>query len=78
MRVSIVEELKFSNGTFIFKSDGTQIDPRSPEGQVIEAILKRQAQDRIDNKAQREKFIQTTEPRSKEKQDALRKKIGKD
>lgn len=48
---------RFSNGTLIYRGGSREpIDPRSPEGRTIEAILERQHRDREANARQRERF----------------------
>ena len=78
MRVSINEEWRFPNGTYIFTSDGRQVNPKDPEGAVIVSILARQAQDRKDNEEQRDKLLKTTYPRDAKKQEEARKSMKKD
>jgi len=74
--VEINKDLAFPNGTFIFRKNGTQIDPKEPEGKLIVAVLKLQEEIKSANREQKEKWIITTYPRDKVKQNELRKQFG--
>ena len=76
MHVEINEALKFPNGTYIFKPDGTQIDPNSEEGDLIKHILVAQDEAKEGNRVQKMRWILSTFPRNKEKQEEFKKKFG--
>ena len=76
MHVEINENLKFPNGNYIFKEDGTQIDPNSEEGDLIKHILEAQKEAREGNRTQKMRWILSTFPRNKEKQEEFKKKFG--
>jgi len=60
MRASINERFQFSNGTYIFNSTGRQIDPRDPDGVILEGLLSKQKETKKANKKQKEKFKRVT------------------
>ncbi len=47
MRRNVCPGMAFSNGTYIFDKYYHQINPTTPEGQIIESILVRQVEDKI-------------------------------
>ena len=53
MRRNVCPAFKFSNGTYIFDSNYLQIDPKEPQGVIIESILSRQIKDKEDSLAQK-------------------------
>lgn len=70
------ESLLFPNDVYIFKKDGTQIDPKSSEGGKIIKIFQLQEDIRQQNKEQTLKWIMETFPRDKESQEKYKKKFG--
>ena len=78
MRASINEKLGFSNGTYIFNSTGRQINPRDPDGVIIEGLLSKQKETKKANKKQKEKFKKLTEMSGEEAKEYLQSKKEED
>lgn len=74
--VTVNESFVFPNGVYIFKRDGTQIDPRSIEGRTISDIYAQQAAVKKLNTQEKLDWIKTTYPREPVKQQELRIKLG--
>lgn len=72
------KSLVFPNGVYIFREDGTQIDPRSPEGKKISLIFEAQEELHKQNREQKLKWILTTFPRDPAKQKEYMKLFGFD
>jgi len=53
MRRNVCPGMAFSNGNYIFDSNMQQIDPKDPQGIIIESILVRQHKDRVDSREQK-------------------------
>ncbi len=53
MRRNVCPGMAFSNGNYIFDSNFQQIDPQDPRGQIIESILVRQVEDKINSLPQK-------------------------
>ena len=68
--------LIFPNGVYVFRKDGSQIDPKSKEGQTIVDIYEQQYAVRKLNREQKLEWIKTTYPRDPVKQQQLRTKLG--
>ena len=51
-RVTINPEWDFSNGNYIFKGNGIQINPKSDEGNQIEYLLSLQKMRELENEEQ--------------------------
>jgi len=75
-RLEANESWVFPNGVFIFKKDGTQVDPRSREGKIIVDIYAEQKAVRELNRDEKLKWILTTFPRDPVKQQEYRTKFG--
>ena len=75
-QLTVNESLVFPNGVYIFKSDGTQVDPRSKEGKIIVDIYAEQKAVRELNRDEKLKWILTTFPRDPVKQQEYRTKFG--
>lgn len=52
-RVTINPEWRFSNGTYIFKGNGIQINPKSEEGNQIEYLIWLQKKRKMENEEQK-------------------------
>jgi len=53
MRRNIDPRFRFSNGSYIFDSNFQQIDPSQPKGIILEKILSRQVNDKMESLAQK-------------------------
>ena len=75
-QLTVNESFIFPNGVYIFKADGTQVDPRSREGKIIVDIYAEQKAVRELNRDEKLKWILTTFPRDPVKQQEYRTKFG--
>ena len=53
MRVGVIDRYIFPNGTYIFDKQGTQINPDSPQGKIIQGIVERQVKAKVDSLPQK-------------------------
>lgn len=63
MQVTVDVSKKFPNGTFVFHEDGSQVDPKSSEGTLIQSIWDHQKVVREQNTQQKISWAWTTYPR---------------
>ena len=75
-QLSVNESFVFPNGVYIFRKDGTQIDPRSREGQIIVNIYAEQNAVRQLNREERLAWIKATFPKDPIKQQEYRTRFG--